>query len=206
MTDPWSGPSWLITTGAASPINGQDHWWHSYPVDIVSFGSKWRAAGAFGVKIKPDEDNVQTRDFGGTSCATPVSAGVLSQIILKAREILGDTRGGQRPEQAIAVGPKSRAPKEGPLSDGVLTLPEAEEILQKTAFPVPADPEQITWDYAIRPTTPASYFIHQGYGLVDKTSLDLALNVLVGKEPMPERPEADAWIQATDAIRDAIWN
>lgn len=206
MTDPWSGPSWLLTTGAASPINGQDHWWHSYPVDVVSFGSKWRAAGAFGVKIRPDEENIETRDFGGTSCATPVTAGVLSRIILEAREILGDTVGGQRPDQAIAVGPKSKAPKEGPLSDGVLTRLEAEEIVQKTAFPVPADPVKITWDYAIRPTTPLSYFIHQGYGLVDKSSLQLALKVLVGKEPMPERAEADAWIQATDALRDAIWN
>ena len=205
MTDPWSGPSWLLTTGAASPINGQAHWWHSYPVDVASFGSKWRAAGAFGVRIRPDEDNIETRDFGGTSCATPVTAGVLSRIILEARIILGDTIGGQRPEQAVAIGPKSRAPKEGPLSDGVLTRLEAEDIVQKTAFPIPADPQKITWDYAVRPTTLA-YFIHQGYGVVYKESLALALKVLVGKEPLPERADADAWIQTTDAIRDVIWN
>ena len=205
MTDPWSGPSWYITVGAVSPINGQDHWWHSYPVDVSSFGSKWRAAGAFGVEIEPDEENVETRDFGGTSCATPVTAGVLSRIILTAREILGDTRGGQRPDQVVAVGPKSRAPKEGPLSDGALTKSEAEEIVQKTAFPTPADPAKFLWDYAIRPTTPA-YFVHQGYGVVDKNSLALALKVLVGKEPLPERTDVDSWIQATDVVRDAIWN
>jgi hypothetical protein len=204
MTDPWSGPSWLMTVGAISPINGQDHWWHSYPVDVSSFGSKWRAAGAFGVQIRPDDDNVETRDFGGTSCATPITAGVLSQVILKAREILGDTHGGQRPDQAVAVGPKSRAPKEGPLADGILTRLEAEEIVLKTPVPTPADPTTITWDYAVRPTTPA-YFVHQGYGVVDKTSLQLALDVLVGKEALPERADVDAWIQATDAVRDAIW-
>lgn len=205
ITDPWSGPSWLITVGAVSPINGQDHWWHSYPVDVSSFGSKWRAAGAFGVQIGPDEDNIETRDFGGTSCAAPITAGVLSRIILEAREILGDTTEGQRPDQAVAVGPKSRAPKEGPLSDGVLTRLEAEEIVQKTAFPIDADPEKIIWDYAVRPTTPA-YWIHQGYGVVDKNSLELALKVLVGKEALPERADVDAWIQATDVIRDALWN
>lgn len=210
MTDPWSGPSWYITVGAASPINGQAHWWHSYPVDVSSFGSKWRAAGAFGTKIfagpiSESEESPHTRDFGGTSCATPITAGVLSRIILEAREILGDTTGGQRPDQAVAVGPKSRAPKDGPLSDGVLTRPEAEEIVQKTAFPTEADPEKITWDYAVRPTTPA-YFIHQGYGVVDRNSLALALKVLVGKEPMPDRAEVDAWIQATNAIRDVLWN
>ena len=205
MTDPWSGPSWYITVGAVSPINGQDHWWHSYPVDVSSFGSKWRAAGAFGVEIRPDDENIETRDFGGTSCATPVTAGVLSRIVLEARMILGDTHGGQRPDQAIAVGPKSRAPKDGPLADGVLTKSEAEEIVQKTAFAVPADPSKFAWDYAIRPTTPG-YFVHQGYGVVDKNSLELALKVLVGKETLPERADVDAWIQATDVIRDALWN
>lgn len=205
MTDPWSGPSWLLTIGAVSPINGQDHWWHSYPVDVSSFGSKWRAAGAFGVEIRPDDENVETRDFGGTSCAAPTTAGALSGIILEAREILGDTVGGQRPKQAVAVGSKSRAPKKGPLSDGVLTRLEAEEIVQKTAFPVDADPQKLAWDYAIRPTTPA-YFVHQGYGVVYKGSLKLALKVLVGKEPMPERSDADAWIEAMDVVRDAIWN
>jgi hypothetical protein len=77
--------------------------------------------------------------------------------------------------------------------------------VQKTAFPTPADPTKFAWDYAIRPTTPA-YFVHQGYGVVYKGSLKLALKVLMGKEPMPERADADAWIQATDTIRDAIWN
>ena len=204
MTDPWSGPAWLLTIGAVSPINGQDHWWHSYPVDVSSFGSKWRAAGAFGVEIGPDDANLETRDFGGTSCAAPITSGVLSRIILEAREILGDTVGGQRPDQAVAVGPKSRAPKKGPLSDGVLTRLEAEAIVQKTAFPTPADPEKITWDYAIRPTTEA-YFIHQGYGVVDRNSLALARKVLVGTEELPSRPEADQWIQAMDAIRGVLW-
>lgn len=157
------------------------------------------------MEIRPDDENVETRDFGGTSCATPVTAGVLSRIILEARTILGDTHGGQRPDQAVAVGPKSRAPKEGPLADGVLTKSEAEELVLKTAFATPADPTKFAWDYAIRPTTPA-YFVHQGYGVVDKNSLELALKVLVGKEPLPERADVDAWIQATDVIRDALWN
>ncbi|HWC13933.1 MAG TPA: S8/S53 family peptidase [Actinomycetota bacterium] len=205
MTDPWSGPSWLLTVGAASPINGQAHWWHSIPVDVSSFGSKWRAAGAFGVEIAPDEENVQTRDFGGTSCAAPVTAGALSRIILVAREILGDTTGGQRPDQAVAVGPKSRAPKKGPLADGVLTLPEAEELVQKTAFPTPADPQKLLWDYAVRPTTPA-YWIYQGYGVVDRNSVTEALAILEGKGELQDRSEVDRWIETTDAIRDLIWN
>lgn len=202
ITDPWSGPSWLVTVGAASPINGQAHWWHSIPVDVASFGSKWRAAGAWGVKPVIDEANVETRDFGGTSCATPVTAGVLSAIIERARIELGDTTGGQRPDQVVAIGKKKLA--SGPLSDGKLTRLEAEELVLKTASPVEADPEKITWDYAVRPTTPI-YYLHQGYGVVTKDSKALALDVLLGKEELPVRTEVDTFVEAMDQIRNAKW-
>ena len=201
MTDPWSGPSWQLTVGAASPINGQAHWWHSVPVDVSSFGSKWRAADAFGVSIKKDN-----RDFGGTSCAAPVTAGVLSDIILTAREVFNDTRGGQRPKAVVAVASKGgKAPAKGPLSDGKLTRLEAEEIVQKTAFPVELDdPQKLTWDYAVRPTGP-NYFMFQGYGVVDRKARDLAMKVLLGKKVMPNRDDVDAWIEQSDAVRDAKW-
>lgn len=204
-TDPWSGPSWQLTVGAASPINGQAHWWHSVPVDVSSFGSKWRAAGAFGTEIAPDEENIQTRDFGGTSCAAPITSGALSRIILEARRILGDTTGGQRPDQVVAIGPESRAPAKGPLADGKLTRLEAEELVQKTAFPTPADPQKLTWDYAVRPTGP-TYYMYQGYGVVDRNSLTEALSILEGKSELPDRSEVDDWLEAVDAVRDVIWD
>jgi Subtilase family len=204
-TDPWSGPSWQLTVGAASPINGQAHWWHSVPVDVSSFGSKWRAAGAWGVKTKIDKANVETRDFGGTSCAAPTTAGVLSSLILKARDLFNDTTGGQRPKGAVAVAHKgARKFKKGPLDDGKLTRLEAEALVLKTAFPIEADPEKVTWDYAVRPTTDA-YYTYQGYGVVYKKSKALAMKVLVGKKPLPERPEVDAWTAQADAARDAMW-
>lgn len=205
ILDPWSGPSWQITVGAASPINGQAHWWHSIPVDVSSFGSKWRAAGAFGVEARIDEDNLQTRDFGGTSCAAPTTAGVLSSLIQRAREEFGDTSEGQEKDAVVASARRGVSPPpEGPLSDGKLTRLEAEEVLFKSAFPVPADPEKITWDYAVRPTTPA-YYVYQGYGVVDRTAKGLATKVLLGREGLPDRAEVDAWITAMDTVRNAFW-
>lgn len=203
MTSPYKGPSWVLTVGAASPINGQPHWWHSIPVDVVSFGSKWRAAAVDGVT--PGD----SRDFGGTSNAAPTTAGVLSAVVERAREAVGDTVGGQRPGQVIATpdpGSDPVLPDTGPLADGQLTRLEAEEIVQKSAFPVEADPEKITWDYAVRPTTGTPYdHAVQGYGLVDRTAKDRALDVLLGDEPMPDRTDVDTSIAAFDTLRNAVW-
>lgn len=199
VTSPYGGPSWILTVGAVSPINGQAHWWHSVPVDVSSFGSKWRAAHVSGVTRD------QNRDFGGTSCATPVTAGVLSTIIQRAREELGDTVGGQREGQAVAVAqPGVTLPAQGPLADGVLTRTEAEALVQKTAFPVSFDPAKASWDYAIRPTTPL-YYAYQGYGVVNRDSRDLAHRVLMGEEPMPDRAEVDSFIARADTLRNAVW-
>jgi hypothetical protein len=193
------GASWILNVGAISPINGQAHWWHSIPVDVSSFGSKWRAAGAFGVT------RAENRDFGGTSCATPITAGVLSSYIEKARIEFNDTVGGQRPGQAVAVlSEGGTAPAAGPLADGTLTRLEGEEIVQKTAFPVAADPEKITWDYAVRPTTP-TYFMYQGYGVVDRNAKALGLKVLMGEEAMPVRTDAETWQTQVDTVRNALW-
>ena len=194
------GPSWIMTVGAASPINGQSHWWHGIPVDVSSFGSKWAASDAFAVSI------TAKRDFGGTSCATPITAGVLSAVIEKARFVLGDTKAGQKPNGVVALAASGvTPPASGPLADGKLTRVEAEEIVLKTAQPVPFDPVKATWDYAIYPTTPL-YYTYQGYGIVDRGAKSRALQVLMGEAPMPDRAEVDRWMVQVDAVRDAVYD
>jgi hypothetical protein len=199
FTSPYGGAPWVLTVGAVSPINGQAHWWHSIPVDVSSFGSKWRAASVAGVHR---EDN---RDFGGTSCATPITAGVLSAVILRAREELGDTVGGQRPGQAVAVAAEGVAlPASGPLADGILTREEAEQLVVRNAYPVDFDPQRLAWDYAVRPTTPA-YYVYQGYGVVDRDAKQRALDTLMGEQDLPERADVDQWLGAVDTVRGALW-
>ena len=193
------GPSWIITVGAASPINGQSHWWHGVPVDVSSFGSKWRAADFNKVARSGN------RDFGGTSCASPTTAGVLSAVILKAREALGDVSAGQKAGAVVAQAASGvTPPATGPLADGKLTRLEAEEITIKSANPVPFDPVKATWDYAIYPTTPL-YFTYQGYGIVDKGSKARALDVLMGNATITARPEVDAFIAQMDEARNRIY-
>jgi hypothetical protein len=196
-----SGPSWIITVGAASPINGQAHWWHGIPVDVASFGSKWAAASHRGVSA---EDK---RDFGGTSNATPITAGVLSAVIQQARGLLGDPANGQRPGDGgvIARAPEGAVlPVEGPLADGVLTQAESRAIVERSAEPVAFDPEKATWDYAITPTT-EQYWLHQGYGIVDRDARDRALAIVAGEADLPDRADVVAWQAQMDALRDAVY-
>ena len=126
-------------------------------------------------------------------------------MIQRARDVLGDTTAGQRAGGVVAQAVAGVAlPSAGPLADGKLTRLEAEDIVQKTAFPVPFDAEKATWDYAIYPTTPA-YFAYQGYGLVDRTAKARALRVLLGEEAMPDRTEVDAFMARMDALRDQVY-
>jgi hypothetical protein len=201
VTSPYGGASWILTVGATSPINGQAHWWHSIPVDVSSFGSKWRAAAYDGVQL------AQNRDFGGTSCATPITSGVLSAVINRAREVFGDTVGGQRPGQVVARAPEGAVvPSTGPLADGQLTRTEAEAIVMKTTTHVDFDAEMATWDYAIRPTTGTPYdFAVQGYGVVDRNSKARALQVVMGELAMPNRADVDEVIARFDTLRNAVW-
>ncbi|MFP5220404.1 MAG: S8 family serine peptidase [Actinomycetes bacterium] len=192
-----SGPSWHLTVGAVSPVNGQPHWWHGVPVDVASFGSKWRAAAADGVQLA---DN---RDFGGTSCATPITAGVLSAVVQRAREALGDVTEGQEPDGVVAAGPARGG--DGPLADGALTRTEAERLLVTSAQPHEASPEELTWDYAVEPTTDA-YWVQQGYGVVDAGAKERALETLLGVTPFADRADVDAWMETTDAARDAYYD
>jgi hypothetical protein len=170
-------------------------------VDVSSFGSKWRAAAPFGVTRE------ENRDFGGTSCATPTTMGVLSSVIEAARVAFNDPMAGQRAGQVIAeAGDGATIPASGPLADGKLTRQEAEAVVLKTARPVALDPEKATWDYAIRPTTGTPYdTLIQGYGLVDRTAKAAAHRVLMGEEPMPDRTVEDATIAGVDALRNAVW-
>jgi hypothetical protein len=201
LDSPTAGPSWVMSVGAVSPRNGQDYCWHHIPPDVSSYGLHWPAAD-----YKSLDGEV---DFGGTSCATPLTAGVVANEILQARRAVGDTVEGPHGAAALVVAPPGATlPASGPLSDGLLTHVEAEDVVMKTAQPVAFDPAQCAADPLecanTTPTTPA-YFVYEGYGLVNAASRDRATQVLLGQAPMPDRSDVDEWMAAKNAISDAIW-
>ena len=195
---PTSGPSWVVTVGAVSPRNEQDYGWHSIPVDISSYGNHWPAAHHFSM--------VGEQVFSGTSNATPVTAGVFSRALLAARRSLGDAVEGVRTapdgRRVPAYGPAGLA--KGLIADGVLTRTELQDAVFKTALPKDFDSETWTDDPIVIPDSPF-YYTQQGYGNANVASALRAIDVLLGRAPMPDRSEVDAWIASIDAIRDSIY-
>jgi hypothetical protein len=195
---PTSGPSWVVTVGAVSPRNGQDYAWHSIPVDISSFGAHWPAAAPYSV------DGEQS--FGGTSNATPVTAGVFSRALLAARRSLGDAVEGihttEEGKHVPSLGPTGLS--KGLIADGVLTRTELQDAVFKTALPEEFNPETFTYNPIVIPDTPL-YYTQQGYGNAHVASALRAIEVLLGRAPMPDRSDVDAWIASVDAVRDSLY-
>jgi hypothetical protein len=194
---PTSGPSWVVTVGAVSPRNDQDYGWHSVPVDVSSYGNHWPAADAFSTEGE--------MVFSGTSNATPVTCGVFSKALLEARRAIGDRGEGIHTAPDGTLAPAVGRSAGGLVADGVLTRLELQDAVFKTAFPSPFDPKEWTYDPAVVPDTPA-YYTQEGYGIANRESSALAVDVVLGLMEMPDRAEVDAWIAEWDAIRDSWWS
>ncbi len=195
---PTSGPSWVITVGAVSPRNEQDYGYHSVPVDISSYGAHWPAADPFSFAGEVE--------FSGTSNATPVTAGVFSRALLAARRSLGDAVEGIHTssdgQRVPAYGPSGIA--KGLIADGVLARTELQDAVYKTAQPEEFNPETWLYDPVVIPNTPL-YYTQQGYGNANVAAALRAIEVIMGRSPMPSRSEVDAWIGSIDAVRNSIY-
>jgi len=195
---PRSGPSWVVTVGAVSARNEQDYAWHSIPVDISSYGLHWPAADPFSFAGEVE--------FGGTSNATPVTAGVFSRVLLAARRSVGDAVEGIHTSAdgkgVPAYGPAGIA--KGLLADGVLARTELQDAVFKTAHPEEFNTETWVYDPVVIPNTPL-YYTQQGYGNANVAAALRAIEVIMGRAPMPDRSEVDAWIATVDVLRDSVY-
>ena len=122
------GPDWIVTVGAIDPFDGSSFSGHGKPADIASIGTGYPSAtnGGDGVTA--------TGNFGGTSNATPVIAGIYGQALYQLRqELAGPSR--TQSEGVIAVGPAGCGPANAhcALADGEVTVHELREALFRAA-------------------------------------------------------------------------
>lgn len=143
--------------------------------------------------------------FAGTSSSSPRTSGYVAELLRRLRAHFGADAG---TEGSVLVRlPLEQRPASGPLADGTLSVPELHEVLRKTADATLAASE---WDgedclgyWIPRPVDPQGHDYHRvGYGKLGEHTIDHALEVLLGNEPMPERPTEDRYYDLSNALRD----
>lgn len=129
-------------------------------------------------------------DFGGTSGATPSTAGRAGEVITFARELLG-ARGGFSNGALATLGPGGFKPSQGPLKDGKLTRDELFDVMHHTATPAEV-------------ASPGRYLI-EGYGAFQADAVALAKDVLAGRAEEPARPDEDRMHELVESVRPTFY-
>jgi subtilisin family serine protease len=161
--------------------------------------------------VKEDTLDEIENTGGGTSSATPFSAGAAAKILLEARRTLRDPTTGMKEGGVLATAHEGAAlPATGPLADGVFTVDELQALLFKTAISPPqgaeSDGDACGSRVEIPPgATGESLYPFIGYGEVNAHSVAHALAVLMGEAELPARPNEDTLYAQDQDARRALW-
>lgn len=189
---PYAGPPWVLTVGASKAVTGQPTDWHNIPVDVIAQGELRAAADS--------RSTTGTMVFYGTSCSTPIVAGVLGEALLRARQAVGDFHVG--PLHGALLDPSRSLPASA--ARGKITYLELFAAAKAVAQWRPFDPSTMTQDPFLTPTTPVAY-AYEGYGVLDHDSIAPLTRILLGQLPVPARSEMAQWNSIATQVRSAIW-
>lgn len=194
-----TGPDWNVIVGAIRRDNQRAIIGDGTPAHLSSWGDGNLPSAC-------RTGTVSQCAFGGTSAATPYTAGIFGLVLSTVRRNIGDGAAGQRPGQVVADGfPVAGSPY---LADGKLTRAELREAVLKTAFPLNQDNTQQVPVYPFPWTAPYVGDVNvlfEGYGAATPNSARRAVDVLMGKMPLPTREAEDRWFAIDRQIRDSIW-
>ncbi|HWG55699.1 MAG TPA: S8 family serine peptidase [Gaiellaceae bacterium] len=191
------GPDWNVVVGAVRRDNQRAIVGDAIPVHISAWGDGNLPSAC-------RTGTVGQCAFGGTSAATPYTAGVFGTVLTEVRRALGDARNGQRPGQVIAEGlPIDESVY---LADGKLTRAELREAVLKTAVPLNQRNEVSPFPYPLTaPYTGDANVLFEGYGAATPESAKRALDVLLGRATLPERPFEDEFFALDRQVRDTLY-
>lgn len=205
------GPDWIVTVGAVDPGTRAAYTGPGKPVDIASIGSGYPSAyGASSVS------NKGSSGFGGTSNATPVTAGTYSRALYLARRAMaGPSR--MQAGGVIAQGSArcSSARVACEIGDGRLLATELRQRLFLGATHTEkgfSSPVGVT----ALPTAPAdSAYAAEGYGYLlgrlkgdEQWAADFnrVAGPLLGRAAAQKRPADEAaWFVVDSWCRQHIW-
>lgn len=120
------GPDWIITVGGID-TDGASYTGHGRPADIASLGGSYPSASGTSGTV------TQEGNFGGTSNATPVLAGMYGTVLSRVRAQIGSAR--MQKDGVIAQGKAGcgEANADCALADGTLTVHEMREAMFRAA-------------------------------------------------------------------------
>lgn len=203
------GPDWIVTVGAIDPFDGSTFSGHGKPADISSIGTGYPAGRGASVTAEGS--------FGGTSNATPVTAGIYAQALYQVRqELAGPSR--MQTGGVIAVGSAGCGPANADCAnaDGMITVHELREALFRAArytdeiwnvggaAPLPSG----------TPLDPELEFVGEGHGSYwgrMRSDEELAEDVqrivdfVMGRWFEEQDPAQVEWFTADSICRQAIW-
>ncbi|HZI97554.1 MAG TPA: S8 family serine peptidase [Actinomycetales bacterium] len=191
-----TGPDWNISVGALRRDNQRAIVGDGIPVHLSAWGDGNLPSAC-------RTGTVGQCAFGGTSAATPYTAGVFGSVLTEVRQAVGDGRAGQKPGQVVASG--VALDESVYLEDGALTRAELREAVLKTALPLNTENELSPYPYpATAPYTDANV-LFEGYGAATPNSAERAVDVLLGDALLPERAFEDQFFEIDRAVRDSLY-
>jgi len=193
-----TGNDWTITVGAIRRDNQRAIVGDGIPVEISAWGDGNLPSAC-------RTGTVGQCAFGGTSAATPYTAGIFGTVLTQVRQAIGDPKVGQRPGQVVAEG--NAIPGSVFLADGKLTRAELRDAVLKTAFPLNQDNSPSTYPYPL--TAPYASndtnFLFEGYGAATPEGAKRAVDVILGRAVMPDRSFEDQLEAASRAVKDTLY-
>jgi hypothetical protein len=193
-----TGASWNITVGAIRRDSQRAIVGDGIPVDLSAWGDGNLPSAC-------RTGTVGQCAFGGTSAATPYTAGVFGTVLTEVRRAIGDGVAGQRPGQVVAQG----TPIAGSayLDDGKLTRSELKEAVLKTAFPLNQEnrPSAFPFPMTAPYLTPETNMLFEGYGAATPEGAKRAIDVILGRALVPDRSFEDQFHAMDQAIKDTLY-
>ena len=193
-----TGNDWTITVGALRRDNQRAVVGDGIPVEISAWGDGNLPSAC-------RTGTVGQCAFGGTSAATPYTAGIFGTVLTRVRQAIGDPSAGQRPGQVVAQG--TPIPGSIFLADGKLTRAELRDAVLKTAFPLNQDNEPSTFPYPLTAPYlgPETNVLFEGYGAATPEGAKRAVDVILGRAVMPDRSFEDQFMAIHRAVKDTLY-
>ena len=193
-----TGNDWTITVGAIRRDNNRAIVGDGVPVEISAWGDGNLPSAC-------RTGTVGQCAFGGTSAATPYTAGIFGTVLTRVRQAIGDPTAGQRTGQVVARGTAIAGSIF--LADGELTRSELREAVLKTAFPLNQANEPSTFPYPLTAPyiTAETNVLFEGYGAATPEGADRAVDVILGRALVPDRSFEDQFMAASRAVKDTLY-